>query len=73
VAALAKKYGKRVIAFCGAIDQKGEAAACPGIDAIFPIPTGAHTLAEAMDITTATRNLRITAEQVFRVIALYQA
>lgn len=72
VAALAKKYGKRVIAFCGAIDQKGESASCPGIDAIFPIPTGAHTLAEAMDIATATRNLRITAEQVFRVIALYQ-
>lgn len=72
VAALAKKYGKHVIAFCGAIDQKGESASCPGIDAIFPIPTGAHTLAEAMDIATATRNLRITAEQVFRVIALYQ-
>ena len=72
VAALAKKYGKPVIAFCGAIDQKGESATCPGIDAIFPIPTGAHTLAEAMDIATATRNLRITAEQVFRTIALYQ-
>ena len=73
VAALAKTYGKHVIAFCGAIDQKGESASCPGIDAIFPIPTGAHTLAEAMDIDIASRNLRITAEQVFRVIALYQA
>ena len=72
VAALAKQYGKPVIAFCGAIDQKGESASCPGIDAIFPIPTGVHTLAEAMDIATATRNLTITAEQVFRTIALYR-
>lgn len=70
VAALAKQYGKPVIAFCGAIDKEGERVTCPGIDAIFPIPTGACTLAEAMDIQTASRNLRITAEQVFRVLAL---
>ena len=71
VASLAKKYNKKVIAFCGAIDKNSENVSCPNIDAIFPIPTGAHTLDEAMDINVATRNLQITAEQVFSLISLY--
>ena len=39
-----------------------------GIDAFFPIIRGATTLNEAMDIKNAQKNMKNTAEQVFRLI-----
>ncbi len=39
-----------------------------GIDAFFPIIRGTTTLNEAMDIKNAQKNMKNTAEQVFRLI-----
>lgn len=68
VAALAKKYHKKVIAFAGSVTK--EAAICNslGIDAFFPVVRGVTTLEEAMDPVNATENLRDTTEQVFRLL-----
>lgn len=65
-ARIAKKYGKKVIAFAGAVsvssDYKDSA-----IDAFFPIVGGACTLAEAMDKEQARKNMSRAAEQAFRL------
>lgn len=68
VADIAKKHGKRVIAFSGSVTK--DAAACNqhGIDAFFPILRGVVTLAEAMDHDNAAANMTDTVEQVFRLI-----
>ena len=68
IAKIAKKYGKKVIAFSGCVAE--DACVCNdyGIDAFFPIVPGAMTLEEAMDAENAYRNLRNTAQQVFRLI-----
>ncbi len=68
IAALSKKYGKNVIAFCGSATE--DAAQCNeyGIDAYFTILKKPCTLAEAMDKDTAFNNLKDTASQVFRLI-----
>lgn len=68
VAALAKKYGKRVVAFAGAVTK--DAAKCneAGIDAFFPILRGVCTLEEAMDPENARSNMKDTVEQVFRLM-----
>lgn len=68
IAKLAKKYGKKVIAFSGCITE--DAAVCNqhGIDAFFPIIPGVVTLQEATNPENAYRNLRHTAHQVFRLI-----
>lgn len=64
VAAVAKKYGKPVIAFAGMI--KDEEKLCGhGIDAMFPITEKTMSLEEAMKPETAKRNLAMTAERVF--------
>jgi glycerate kinase len=70
VARIAKKYGKRVIAFAGAV--KPDATACNenGIDAYFPILRAPCSLDDAMNIENAFENLKATATQVFR---LYKA
>lgn len=70
VAALAKKYGLPVFAFCGCASE--DAAVCneKGIDAFFPILRSAGTLEEAMDPERAKRNMTDTAEQVFRMWCL---
>lgn len=68
VAALAKKYGKRVIAFSGCVTEDAKACNDHGIDAFFPIVRGAVTLEEAMDKENASRNMADTAEQVFRLL-----
>ena len=69
-AALAKRYGKPVIAFAGSAAE--DAAACngKGIDAFFPALRTVCTLEEAMEPENAKRNLRETAEQVFRVVKM---
>lgn len=68
VAALAKKYGKTVIAFAGCVTPDARACNACGIDAFFPILRAPCTLAEAMDKQNASENLADTAEQVFRLL-----
>ena len=70
IARLAKKYGKPVIAFSGAVTE--DAAACnpAGIDAFFPILRQITTLEAAMSPATAQRNMTATVEQVFRLLKI---
>lgn len=68
VAALAKKYGKPVIAFAGCLGEDVSVCNAHGIDAYFPILRAAVTQEEAMEPHCAAKNLRDSAEQVFRAI-----
>lgn len=68
VADTAKKYGKPVIAFSGAVTQDAVLCNEHGIDAFFPIVRGVSTLDDAMNSENAHRNMADTAEQVFRLI-----
>ncbi len=68
VSAIAKKYGKKVIAFSGSADSGAYLCNQHGIDAFFPIVRGACSLEEAMNTDTAFDNMADTAEQVFRLI-----
>ena len=68
VARLAKKHGKRVLAFAGCVGEGVEAVNAAGIDAYFPILRRVVTLEEALDGVNAADNLAASVEQVFRVI-----
>lgn len=68
VARLAKKYGKKVIAFAGSVTADAKDCNREGIDAYFPILRRVCTLEEAMDKENAFANLADTAEQVFRLL-----
>ncbi len=68
VARLAKKHGKRVIAFSGCIGSGAEECNRHGIDAFFPILRTVTTLSEALDRDNAYKNLKDTAGQVFRLL-----
>ena len=68
VAKLAKKHGKRVIAFAGCVTEDAEECNAHGIDAFFPIIRGIVTLDEALNKENALKNLKATAYQVFRLI-----
>ncbi|MBO5714009.1 MAG: glycerate kinase [Clostridia bacterium] len=68
VAKLAKKYGKKVIAFSGCTGDGVEKVNANGIDAYFPILQKVVSLETAMDVAVAKINLEKTAEQVFRLI-----
>ena len=68
IAKLAKKYGKKVIAFCGSISDDARICNEYGIDGYFSIINNIVTDSEAMDKENALRNLDATAEQVFRLI-----
>jgi len=70
MAALAKKYGKPVLAFGGAVGRGAELLREKGIDACFSIQTRPCTLAEAMNSRTAAENLSKTAEQVFCTVKI---
>ena len=70
VASLAKKYGKRVVAFSGCVAEGAELCNNHGIDAFFPILRRISTLEEALETKTAYQNLLDTAYQVFRLILL---
>ena len=70
VARLAKKYGKTVIAFAGAVTDEASALNDCGIDAFFPIVKSPCTLDFAMDKKNAYKNLKNTAEQVFRLLRI---
>ena len=68
VAKIAKKYGKKVVAFAGCVTD--EAAECNkhGIDAFFPILRTPCTVERAMECDYAYENLKKTSEQVFRLL-----
>ena len=68
VAKLAKKYGKKVIAFSGCVTEDAEVCNEHGIDAFFPILREITTLEEALASDKAYRNLTATAYQVFRLL-----
>ena len=68
VARLAKKHGKKVVAFSGCVTQDAEVCNLHGIDAFFPILREVTTLEAALDTETAYTNLQKTAYQVFRLL-----
>ena len=68
VAGLAKKYGKKVIAFSGCVTNDAEVCNDHGIDAFFPILKKPCSLDEAMDCAEAYKNLKDMSQQVFRLI-----
>ena len=67
-ARMAKKYGKKVIAFAGQIGEDAGVCSQAGIDAFFSILPGIMSLEEAMRPERAAENLARTAEQVFRLL-----
>lgn len=67
VAALAKKYGKTVIAFSGCATEDAGACNDCGIDAFFPILRKPVSLEEAMDKENAKKNMAVTVEQAVRL------
>ena len=71
IAALARKHGRPVIAFCGAVRGGAELCLGKGIGAYFPVIRDVCSLRQAMDGSIARRNLADTAEQVFRCISLF--
>ena len=71
VAALAKKYGKPVIALCGSIGKDAELCNSRGIDAYFPVLQNVVPLEEALSPETARKNLIKTTRQVFRLILTF--
>ena len=71
IAKIAKKYGKPVIAFSGAVKNGAELCNRNGIDAYFPVLRAVSTLEQAMDKSNACNNLADTAEQVLRTIKLF--
>ena len=68
VAKLAKKYGKKVIAFSGCVTEDAEVCNEHGIDAFFPVLRTVTSLEEALDADNAYKNLSATAYQVFRLL-----
>lgn len=71
VAKLAKKYGKKVVAFSGSVTEDAILCNQHGIDAFFPIVRRLISLDEAMSKEVAYKNMKETATQVFRLINLY--
>ena len=69
VAALAKRFGKPVIAFSGCVTPDAEVVNDHGIDAFFPVLRTVCTLDEALDVRNAAANLRATSRQAFRLWA----
>ncbi len=68
VAKLAKKHGKKVIAFSGCATDDAEICNEHGIDAFFPVLRNITTPKEALDPNRAYKNLSATAYQVFRLL-----
>lgn len=68
VANIAKKYGKTVLAFAGAVTEDAVHCNEHGIDAFFPILRGVVSLEDAMNAENARKNMEATVEQVFRLI-----
>ncbi|MCR5751375.1 MAG: glycerate kinase [Kiritimatiellae bacterium] len=70
VARLAKRHGKKVLAFSGCVTDDAAALNQCGIDAFFPILREVTTLERALDEKYAAANLAATAEQAFRCFRL---
>lgn len=70
IARAAKKYNKPVIAFSGCAEEDAALCHACGIDAFFPIMRKPCTMEEAMDTEEAFKNLKATAEQVFRLMKI---
>lgn len=70
IARLAKKHGKSVIAFSGCVTDDAVVCNDCGIDAFFPILRQVVSLQEALNKENAYKNLKQTAEQVFRLIKI---
>ena len=68
VARLAKKHGRRVLAFAGVLGDGVEQVNGAGIDAYFPILRKLVSLEEALDVKNAAANLSATVEQAFRLL-----
>ena len=68
VAQLAKKYGKKTLAFAGSLGTGAETCNEYGIDACFSVTPGPMALEEAMKPETAYENLKNTVRQVFRLL-----
>lgn len=71
VAKIAKKYNKPVLAFSGCVTDEANVCNLHGIDSFFPIIREVCSLDDAMDSKTAFKNMTNTAEQVFRLIKIY--
>lgn len=72
VAHLAKKHGKKVLAFAGCLTPDAGVCNENGIDAFFPILRRVITVQEAMEKETARENMIRSVEQVFRLIKTVQ-
>lgn len=70
VAALAKKYGKPVLAFSGCVTEDAGICNEHGIDAFFPILRSVAALSEVLEPSGAMRNMAATVEQVIRLIKM---
>ena len=66
VAKLAKKYGKKVLAFAGTIAEDASVCHEHGIDAFYPITPKTQSLQEAMEPSIARENMISAVEQVFQ-------
>ena len=70
VARMAKRHGKKVLAFSGCATPDAVAVNRHGIDAFFPVLREVVPLEAALDKGNAAANLAATAEQVFRCFLL---
>ncbi|MBR4760424.1 MAG: glycerate kinase [Lachnospiraceae bacterium] len=66
VAAMAKKYHKRVLAFAGCIGEGAEKCLKMGIDAYYPITSESMPIEEAMKKEVAYQNLKNAVEYALR-------
>lgn len=72
IAKLAKKYNKKVIAFCGVCDNDAVSVNERGIDAFFPILNNCMSTDEAMDKKVSEENLFRCVDQVMKLINLWR-
>ena len=62
---IAKKFGKKVIAFCGSVSDD---ANVPGLDKIIPVTPEGMPLQEAMKPDVAADNLKLAAETIGEIL-----
>ena len=72
IANAAKKYNKKVIAFCGVCDNDAVSVNDRGIDAFFPILNKCMQTNEAMDKKVSEENLYRSVDQVMKLINLWR-
>ena len=72
IANAAKKYNKKVIAFCGVCDNDAVSVNDRGIDAFFTILNKCMSTNEAMDKKVSEENLYRSVDQVMKLINLWR-